>query len=248
MTEALTLTQNHLTPKLSSLELTSGASTILKSPSTDSKKFLPESSAPQKNDLSLDILRAIAIISVVHVHGNSLFPETLPFLRNSNFIVDGVSVFFVLSGFLIGRILLKTLSKGTFSCNDLFNFWIRRWVRTVPNYYFVLCLIVVLTILFQEDNLKNLSFEYFIFSQNLFCSHPYFYPEAWSLTIEEWFYLLFPAFVALSIYSTRNIKWSFLLIMVLFFVIPLLMRIIYFESSIGIDNLDANFRKIVFFR
>ncbi|MDG1661044.1 MAG: hypothetical protein P8H40_06680 [Winogradskyella sp.] len=61
----------------------------------------------------------------------------------------GVDIFFVLSGFLIGGILLRKLEAGQTSFSDLVRFWKRRWLRTFPNYFVVL--------IFKCDN--NLFFE-----------------------------------------------------------------------------------------
>ena len=72
----------------------------------------------------LDILRAFAILFVVIGHGTVFLPERMQSI--SNFIVfDGVSVFFVLSGFLIGGILIKLLENKGASIKSLLNFWVR---------------------------------------------------------------------------------------------------------------------------
>ena len=95
----------------------------------------------------LDILRAFAILFVVLDHSKHT-------LQNSNseiisgisqsyswyiryLVFDGVSIFFVLSGFLIGSILIKTFDRGDLSFKSLVNFWIKRWMRTLPNYLFI---------------------------------------------------------------------------------------------------------------
>lgn len=58
----------------------------------------------------LDIIKAIAIILVVIQHGNYIIPEETGHLINL-YLFDGVSIFFVLSGFLIGGIIIKMLQK-----------------------------------------------------------------------------------------------------------------------------------------
>jgi peptidoglycan/LPS O-acetylase OafA/YrhL len=73
----------------------------------------------------LDRMRAFAISIVVVTHSISYLPNTInDIIRYID--VDGVSIFFVLSGFLIGRILIKSMSKAepdfkpylTFGCAD----------------------------------------------------------------------------------------------------------------------------------
>lgn len=152
---------------------------------------------PKDRNFGLDLLRASAILIVVYQHGYDYvklyIKRELYFLP----IFDGVGVFFVLSGFLIGGILIKEINKSKFEFSDLFQFWIRRWFRTIPAYYLVLTILIVLFSL-QESNLvfeslSNFSLaSYYFFFQNFSMPHPNFFVEAWSLSIEEWFYLLVP--------------------------------------------------------
>lgn len=71
------------------------------------------------------------------------------------------------------------------------DFLVRRWCRTMPNYFLVLVLLILSYSLMGKLPGYSLA-PYFVFSQNLFSPHPGFFPEAWSLAVEEWFYLLVP--------------------------------------------------------
>src|ERR1041384_552442 len=146
----------------------------------------------------LDILRALAILFVIIGHGGYFLPPKAQTI-NSFFVFDGVSIFFVLSGFLIGGILIKNLENKTINKRLLLDFWIRRWFRTLPNYLFILVIVTALNVLFTDGFSINYIKRYFIFSQNLFYQHPSFFPEAWSLSVEEWFYLLIPVIIFSSI-------------------------------------------------
>ena len=90
-------------------------------------------------NFGLDLFRALAIILVVLSHGKFLLNgtalENFPFFK----MLDGVDLFFVLSGFLIGGIILRTMSEG-WNWRGVAHFWKRRWLRTLPNYYFILLL------------------------------------------------------------------------------------------------------------
>lgn len=143
----------------------------------------------------LDILRALAILFVVTGHSLNYVPAayTGPILILSNItFFDGVSIFFVLSGFLIGGILLKILEKESATLGTLTDFWLRRWFRTLPNYYFVLTIVALLSLLKDGASSSAGIEKYYFFLQNFAQPHPAFFPEAWSLCVEEWFYLLIP--------------------------------------------------------
>lgn len=203
----------------------------------------------QERIVGLDILRSIAILIVVYGHGMYLFPEKFhsKYLSINFLNIDGVSIFFVLSGFLIGGILLRIISRTNFTKRDLLNFWVRRWFRTIPNYLIVLIGILAYRLIIFKD-FGDFNLRYIFFSQNFSSPHPDFFPEAWSLTIEEWFYLLFP----LSCYGfhkiIKNKAKSILISALIFLFIPLTIRIIKYECGIGIEDFDLEFRKIMILR
>ena len=72
----------------------------------------------------LDILRAVAISDVVVGHGSNMLPTRLQEMA-AYLSIDGVSVFFVLSGFLIGRILITLFEQQPASTATLIHFWMR---------------------------------------------------------------------------------------------------------------------------
>lgn len=146
----------------------------------------------------LDILRTLAILFVVVGHGNYLLPKEAGDVINF-FIFDGVTIFFVLSGFLIGGILIRTLEAKKDQKKWLLQFWIRRWLRTLPAYFLVLIVLIILNLLFSKNFDFGVIWKFFIFSQNIINFHPYFFPEAWSLSIEEWFYIFIPIIVFLLV-------------------------------------------------
>lgn len=195
----------------------------------------------------LDILRALAILFVVLGHGKYILPKSLSKITGY-FVFDGVSIFFVLSGFLIGGILIKILNKQQINVNTLFNFWIRRWFRTLPNYFLILVTLLFLNFFFT-DGFDILNYKrYFIFSQNLLSVHPNFFPEAWSLSVEEWFYLLIPIILIILIKVFHlSIDKSILLTALGIIVLITLFRY-YRYSTLSIDKLtewDSLLRKQV---
>jgi peptidoglycan/LPS O-acetylase OafA/YrhL len=141
----------------------------------------------------LDGLRGVAALAVVvhHVAQRLIMFETgwlhavmdvcaLGFL--------GVDVFFALSGFLITRILLAQRGSQRY----FRNFYARRLLRVAPPYLLIV-VIVALTVPGSGGYLL-LSLVYlanFCFVLGV----PHSYPVLWSLSVEEQFYLLWPALV-----------------------------------------------------
>ena len=208
--------------------------------------------------LGLDILRACAILFVVIEHSSYVFNSgTLNRINHNIFGFDGVSVFFVLSGFLIGGVLIKTLEKKQCEKKVLLNFWVRRWFRTIPNYFLILTILLLLNVLFTEGFSFDIKFPltFFTFTQNLFYPHPTFFPEAWSLSIEEWFYLLIPPIILFFIFLKISVKTSILYTALGILVIITLFRFYQYHkipqdalSDFEIKYWDLRFRKQVFTR
>ncbi|MCH4551170.1 acyltransferase [Aestuariibaculum sp. L182] len=130
----------------------------------------------------------------------------------------GVDLFFVLSGFLIGGIILKQIDLGKTSWNDFLYFWIRRWFRTLPNYFLVLALNVLLLFLFTGEILKGIG-NYFLFLQNFSNPQPDFFTESWSLSIEEYAYIIGPLLLFLTFNSFKSVSKKYLFIGITGFVI-----------------------------
>lgn len=158
----------------------------------------------------LDLLRFFAIFFVVFGHSMILVPsqykKTLQLI-----VLDGVSIFFVLSGFLIGGILIKQLEKNKPTFKLLLNFWNRRWLRTLPMYLIVLTFLSIFTYVMKPERLPEHLWKYYLFVQNFFETQPPFFSESWSLSVEEWFYLLVPTFIFSSLYLFKStVKKTFL--------------------------------------
>lgn len=149
---------------------------------------------------SLDGLRTVAALMVIGSHFFNLersFNSAL-FYKIMKFGNSGVSLFFVLSGFVITRILLNSVnSKSYFK-----TFYIRRTIRIFPLYYFALIcyyyLPHLLSSLHQFSPSFDQQFYYYTYLQNFArtfnwnSSGPIHF---WSLAVEEHFYLLWPAIV-----------------------------------------------------
>lgn len=155
-------------------------------------------------------MRALAVLLVVGGHGTNLAPKgDVRYLLLINGGYFGVEIFFVLSGFLVGRILLRLFERDCVSPRDLWTFWVRRWFRTLPNYFLFLALaVLVFPYFFQKFPFDS---RYLYFSQNLTGPMPQLMPESWSLAVEEWFYLSAPLLLLLMRLLPVQRRTAFLL-------------------------------------
>ncbi|NEU69719.1 acyltransferase [Spirosoma agri] len=164
------------------------------------KNLFSLGTSQMKRVFGLDVMRAIAILVVVDAHARVALGDYYSGAFWHQLIPDGVELFFVLSGFLIGGILIRSYEKkGRFDGSLLLNFWTRRWFRTLPNYYLVLCGLIALSLLRAWRSglhhtlpAKGVLIKYFFFVQNFASFIPDFFPETWSLAIEEWSYITLP--------------------------------------------------------
>jgi peptidoglycan/LPS O-acetylase OafA/YrhL len=155
----------------------------------------------------LDSLRAIAVVWTMLFHSFLVggLGEHWSWLSRYGWM--GVELFFVLSGFLIGQQVLAPLARGEgLSFRD---FWLRRAFRILPAYWAVLALYLLWPDFREAPGMEpwwkfagffvNLSIDY---TANAAFSH------AWSLCVEEHFYVLFPL---LAVAFVRRGSWNVLL-------------------------------------
>jgi len=157
----------------------------------------------------LDGLRALAVFAVIFYHLG------LPWARGG---FNGVTLFFVLSGYLITDLLLtEWRRRGRIG---LGNFWFRRAKRLLPAVFAVLICLTVYVAVFRRDMLGNLagdllpaSFYYsnwwYIFHQiSYFQSFdPQLLNHFWSLAVEEQFYIFWPLLLIAILTVFKKRKW-----------------------------------------
>ncbi len=196
----------------------------------------------------LDLMRAVAAVIVVYSHADDLLDEHWPRDPGAS-AMDGVDLFFVLSGFLIGNILIRLSYASNFPWwRRLLDFWQRRWLRTLPNYYLFLLINIAMVYFGWSMGLLNINaLAYFVFLQNLIIPLDLFFWESWSLAVEEWFYLLFPLLLVVLAWW-RAPKWGFLAATLLMIITSILLRIPAMDGVGTPFMLDLLVRKIVVLR
>lgn len=163
-------------------------------------------STNDKNRLyGLDTLRAIAIIIVLIYHYKVVVSRENIFGFMSQLGWTGVDLFFVLSGYLIGNQILSAIAKGQGFSLKLF--YIRRLLRTLPNYYFVLALYFLFPLALSGTATAPL-WSFLTFTQNLDMRAGETFTHSWSLCIEEQFYIFFPIIALLFAFIKRSVAWA----------------------------------------
>jgi peptidoglycan/LPS O-acetylase OafA/YrhL len=194
-------------------------------------------------------MRAIAICLVLWSHSLAFLPASSfdPFLHYKP--VDGVDVFFVLSGFLIGRLMLHEWKQYSFwNFRHLCRFVARRWLRTIPAYWTVLGLLAAVGAIWKDFNPVQVDWiDYVLFTQNLCKPLLHFFWESWSLAVEEWFYVCWP--LAVWIFS-RCIPYrqAYLLGASLMLLVALVSRHLAYDPALDDFWMDVKIRKMVLLR
>ena len=198
-------------------------------------------------------MRAIAILSVVFSHFLWVYPDWNNGLTQLLIIAGfmGVEIFFVLSGFLIGGILYRLFVEEQQGGRRLGYFLIRRWFRTLPNYYLILLVNLGIWIYFGRE-LPDYWTRYFYFFQNGLSGMPIFFTESWSLPIEEFAYVIGPVLLLLCIllFRKRYRKRSFLLVTLAIILFFFLTKVWYNQNQVpnSMDFWNVELRAVVLYR
>lgn len=183
----------------------------------------------------LDSLRAFSVIAVIWTHVTN---------QNATGLLSqgdkGVDLFFAISGFLVTTLLLREFNReGRISLRD---FYVRRTLRIFPLYYAVLGLYCVLVFLTLRNTPKASEFwsnlpAFATFTSNWFvdlangADHGVTFYFAWSLAVEEQFYLFWPMLMVFLLCKVKS-YWLLLLAAVIL---------------IGAQILAANHGDVMFF-
>lgn len=192
---------------------------------------------------SLHGLRGVSILFVIIGHSqyqfgilNSLtgWGWMLPvvhFISNSQV---GVNLFFIISGFLITYLLIE--EESAYGKISIKYFYFRRVLRIFPAYYFLLMVYGVLQLL-NIVHISNASWltaitftKYFNFKLDWLTAH------AWTLSVEEQFYLVWPLLFILGKRWRKGLSWS------LFFAVPILRVITWYYPVSWRSELHLAFR------
>jgi peptidoglycan/LPS O-acetylase OafA/YrhL len=207
-----------------------------------------------RRNFGLDLLRSIAILVVLANHaflgffvffGQARFEGKAAFVSTLSFF--SIEWLFVLSGFLIGTIMIRSFERGSTFWVRAKDFWLRRWFRTFPNYYLFLLVNILAGVIGIGQG--EYSWRYAFFAQNLAWreDYPFFFSEAWTLALDEWFYFVMPLLVGLAAWrGWLAPRTAFVFATVLLIGAPTLARAI---AAPPVDGYawDYDFRRVTLF-
>lgn len=158
-------------------------------------KVGPSAEVASRDIPSLDGLRAASVLLVILAHSRWFLPPAFAESRIFDLVIGGgfhgVAVFFVISGYLITTLLLREFDRnGTVS---LHRFYFRRTLRIFPPFYVFLAAIALLSMrhiiaVDVHSWLAAATYTWALYPG----SWSYYVTHAWSLSIEEIFYLAWP--------------------------------------------------------
>ena len=188
---------------------------------------------------SLDLLRGMAAFAVMIPHFFMYYVKDASTVAEI-ISVTAVEVFFVLSGFVLGPQIVLCAQRRNWV--TLRTFLVRRWMRTIPSY---LVALLAISMIFREIGSADF-FRYATYMQNLFAQHNSrdYYPVAWSLSVEEWYYVAFPPFLLLYGTVTKATGDWYVGAVVLFIVVITLIRSVYGDTA----DWGAGVRRVAVFR
>lgn len=183
----------------------------------------------------LDVFRAIAIFLVLGYHHvtEALAPHHVGYyvLRHWGWVGwTGVDLFFVLSGFLIGGLLLTEYQQR--GGLHIARFYIRRGFKIWPSYVlFILVITAYIAVLHRHNaqlgtdglaDVPKVVWPYFLHIQNYVAPLEAVIAHTWSLSVEEHFYLVLPLVLLIALWrsarsgqaSLAAIPWIYLCIAV----------------------------------
>ncbi len=185
----------------------------------------------------LDHLRALAILLVLGFHYQLQFSHPIWTGWFMKIGWTGVDLFFVLSGFLISSQLFAQIKKG--SGISLKTFFIKRFFRILPIYFFIVGIYFLFPYFREKEALPPL-WKFLTFTQNFGLEIKHFgtFSHAWSLCVEEHFYLLLP--LILIFLTSKNIfaksYWILIALLVFGIVCRMYLWNIYYPSNSVIDS------------
>ncbi|MEI9905214.1 MAG: acyltransferase [Asticcacaulis sp.] len=197
-----------------------------------------------KRDIGPDLLRGLAILMVMATHMPYDHVPAAFEMWWGRYGWFGVDVFFVLSGYLIGSELLRPVYDGR--APDLVVFYIKRAFRILPVFWLVLAIYVFLPTLREAPTMAP-AWRFLTFTVNLGLDvrTARSFSHAWSLCVEEHFYLILPWLVLL--FRKSNMRWLPLVFGIALAAGGMILRHVLWQDAQAMGGGWADFLRLVYY-
>lgn len=182
--------------------------------------------------LAIDILRGIAILAVILVHTAQQIDGTMWLRSFAKYGQMGVQLFFVVSAFT----LCYSFESRKKEDNRLFKFYIRRFFRIAPGYYFGILFYALLSLTLgnvwnRSDNFLDIILNIFFLNGLVPSANNSVVPGGWSIGTEMLFYLIFPLLYTTFKVLQKKIKYFYLVFPLIFSLLSIIAQIILFAIT-----------------
>ena len=155
----------------------------------------------------------------------------------------GVDLFFVLSGYLIGNQIFSPIANQRGFSFKIFYY--RRLLRTLPAYLFVLAVYFLIPG-FREAPILPSLWKFLTFTQNLGLHTGTAFSHAWSLCVEEQFYLALPMFLLMIGYK-KSVRYGWIVLFGLVVMGIILRSSLWIYYNQSANNHSLYYTKIYYF-
>ena len=207
----------------------------------------------KKRNIGLDVARTLAILLVLFAHTlwiSDHYPKVVSAAMKLSGTA-GVEVFFIISGFLIGKMVWRDILKADFSFGHIKHFLFRRWVRTFPLYYLLL-FVNVLVWYFIYGEFPEKIYKYIIYIQNFASTSLPFYRVSWSLAVEQFSYIIGPFLLyALIRLVPKGNRDAYYLWVTVFIIFCFTLTKVYFYYNYHVADIyewNESIRKVLIYR
>jgi peptidoglycan/LPS O-acetylase OafA/YrhL len=192
-----------------------------------------------KRIASLDLLRGLAAFAVAIPHYLTL--NSTEWRAADIFAITAVEIFFVLSGFVLAPQILTHVVGNP--ADHLRIFLVRRWMRTIPPFLVALFCVSYITGQFWTADFVR----YSVYVQNLLfqANTNDYYPIAWSLSVEEWYYVTFAPLLFIIAKFFKNFDRRFAALYAVCFILAI---VVIRACWSDYNHWDAEVRRVTVFR
>lgn len=206
----------------------------------------------EKRIFGIDLMQTFAIAMVLFAQFILIFPQTNAIVLQVASLLHylGLEVFFISSGYVLGKIIYAVFEKDDFGFKAVVQFLKRRFFQIYPLYFLIVCINILITFLVGY-HIKE-SWSYFLFLQNFTTPNPTFFSESWVISVIVFASVLLPFLLLIfnTFFKNNNKSKAFLITTIFLITTFLFTKWIYNSSTsnTNINQWDVALKSVVIYR